>query len=144
MIVAFEVTAVGPGAWIGAYIYRARCAFGSGHMDHDHVLALDLVHIRHTVGQDIAADFLAVVDHVPEILYCLVGVRQAFHHEASMSFFVDSEHDYSAIGVGERGIRLPQRTWHAAAAGLDFQSAVFLICRQSFKTKGFRRLHILL
>ena len=81
MIVSFSVATVSPITLVGSYVYWTGSSLGTRHMDYNHLLSINTVCICHTVGKDIAAHFLSVVDGIPEVLQQTMGVFEAFYEK---------------------------------------------------------------
>ena len=105
-IIAFAVTAIGTRIGIGSDKDRAVMAGWAWDVHDDHCLAVAIDCVDTTVEKDVRADFLAVVDAVPDFLHQLFGV----FHALDMIFAVDflyAEQDNAAFCVGESGIAFP-------------------------------------
>ena len=129
-IIAFAVTAIGTRIRIGSNKDWAVMAGWAWYIYDDYCLAVAIDRIDASVEKDVRADFLAVVDAVPDFLHQLFGVFHALY----MIFAVDLLHaqqDNAAICVGEGGITVPKGLRQIVLRLLELHAVCFW-CRQQF------------
>lgn len=106
--------------------HRADSAFGTRHFDDKDVLALKPGCIDHLAGEDVVADLLTVVDHVPQVVFHLLRVVQTiFQAKRVVRPFFNTQQDCAAIGVGKSGISFPKRVWETSLGTLCLQVIIF-------------------
>ena len=134
MVVSGAVALVCAGEDIAVDVDGSALAMGTGDVDHKDDRAVKLLGIDFFVGENVVADFLAVVDDVPELLlhfpyfiFCESG-----RDECSVRLFVGSDEDEAAVGIGECGIGLPEAVRKSAFGFLGFKAVVFPVCVKSF------------
>lgn len=81
------------------------------------------------VGEDVVADFLAVVDDVPELLFHFPHFFfcESGGYECAVLLLIGSDEDEAAVGVGECGVGLPQAVRKSSFGFLGFETVVFPI-----------------
>lgn len=107
MIIAFMVAAVSSGFRIHSYVDRACRSFCTGDTYDKYFLPVELLYLHHTVGDNVGTDFLAVIDHIPEIFLQFLSI-DLFRHKSPVFLFAHTEQDYSAIGIGKSRVGFPE------------------------------------
>ena len=127
MVVSGTVALVCAGEEVSAYVDGSVLALGTGDIDDEDDRTVKLLRIDFFIGKDIVADFLAVVDNVPELLFHFPHFFfcESGGYECAVLLLIGSDEDEAAVGVGKRGIGLPQAVRKPSFGFLGFETVVF-------------------
>ena len=100
MIVAFMIASICTRLWIRADVNRPGSSFSTRDTHNKNFLIIDLFDLNHTSGNDIRANLLAVVDHVPEVFLQFLCI-DIFRHKSTVLLLADSKQYDSTIRIGK-------------------------------------------
>ena len=68
-MVTFAISDISPTHRVLSYIYRSYGTICPRNLNHDNLFAFNLLLIYHVISQDVHANLLTVVHHVPKVTY---------------------------------------------------------------------------
>ncbi len=103
MVVSGAVALVCAGEDVAVDVDGSALAMDTGDVDHKDDRAVKLLGIDFFVSENVVADFLAIVDDVPELLFHFTNfiLCEPSGYECTVLLFVGSDENEAAVGVGE-------------------------------------------
>lgn len=102
VVIAFAIASVCTGQWGAIDEYRFVISLCSWNGDGNKTLPILLVDLRMFIRQDVGADFVRVIDDVPEFIRLLFHFGQVNRAEGMIGEFFNTQQNDTANCVGSR------------------------------------------
>ena len=93
------------------------------------MIAVHFERVHVFARKDINADFIGIVDDIPELLYETVGIRKIDRMQRSVFMLFDSEQDQPAKRIGKGRIGLPDALGKSPQGFLCLKAVVLSVLR---------------